>query len=80
MKIKYTHSIRAAALGIIFNTLGALVETLHWEFDLDTIKVNGSNLLMIEAIFCIAGTFSLLLKAEFVRGNDSLNGLEIATT
>jgi hypothetical protein len=73
MKIKYQYCIIAAALGIVFNTIGALVKILDWEFDLGTIKVYGSMLLIIGTIFLIIAAFLLLIKVVFVTGNNSLN-------
>jgi hypothetical protein len=62
-----------AALGIVFNTIGALVKILHSEFDLGTTKVNGSMLLIIGTIFLIIAAFLLLIKVVLVTGNNSLN-------
>ncbi|MFT5925463.1 MAG: hypothetical protein ACI9WL_000199 [Rubritalea sp.] len=73
MKIKYQYCIIVAALGIVFNTIGALVKILHWEFYLGTIKVNGPMLLIIGTIFLIIAAFLLLIKVVFVTGNNSLN-------
>jgi hypothetical protein len=50
MKIKCKHSLIAVVSGIIFTSTGALVKISTLEFDLGSIKVNGSMLLKKGAI------------------------------